>query len=77
MSILKCDNSLVNINFVIDVRHGKVLSDKGSTGKERPWRLHKLENIRLVQLYKSARHRERLISDARLFDLFNFNKCCI
>ncbi len=59
-----------DVNLKITIGTGEVLQDYSSTGKERPWKLHKKENLRLVELYKKARIKDiNLISDSRLFDL--------
>lgn len=59
-----------DVNLEITIGTGEILQDYSSTGKERPWKLHKKENLRLVELYKKARIKDiNLISDSRLFDL--------
>lgn len=59
-----------DVNLEITIGTGEVLQDYSYTGKERPWKLHKKENLRLVELYKKARIKDiNLISDSRLFDL--------
>lgn len=59
-----------DVNLEITIGTGEILQDYSSTGKERPWNLHKKENLRLVELYKKARTKDiSLISDSRLFDL--------
>lgn len=56
-----------NVNLELITKTGEVLQDFSSTGKERPWQLHKQENLRLAEIYKLAD--EKLITDSRLFDL--------
>jgi len=52
---------------------GEVLVDIGENGKERPWRKHKSENEKLVELFQLARQTdERIISLNRLDSL---NEC--
>lgn len=59
-----------DVNFEITTGTGEILQDYSSTGKERPWILHKKENLRLVELYKRAKEKDiNLITDSRLFDL--------
>lgn len=59
-----------DVNLEITIGTGEILQDYSSTGKERPWKLHKKKNLRLVELYKKARIKDiNLISDSRLFDL--------
>jgi plasmid rolling circle replication initiator protein Rep len=59
-----------DVNLEITIGTGEILQDYSSTGKERPWKLHKKENLRLVELYKKARIKDiNLISDSRLFYL--------
>ena len=59
-----------NVNFEIVTGTGEILQDFSATGKERPWQLHKRENLRLVELYKKAKEKDiNLITDPRLFDL--------
>lgn len=59
-----------DVNLKITIGTGEILQDYSSTGKERPWVLHKKENLRLVELYKRAKEKDIiLITDSRLFDL--------
>lgn len=59
-----------DVNLEITTGTGEILKDYSSTGKERPWKLHKQENLQLVKIYKTAREKNiNLITDSRLFDL--------
>ena len=59
-----------DVNLEITIGTGEILQDYSSTGKERPWKLHKQENLQLVKIYKTAREKNiNLITDSRLFDL--------
>lgn len=59
-----------NVNLETTTGTGEILKDYSSTGKERPWKLHKQENLQLVKIYKTAREKNiNLITDSRLFDL--------
>lgn len=58
----------VNSELKLIMNTGEILQDFSSTGKERPWKIHKQENLRLVELYKMSKERN-LISDSRLHDL--------
>ena len=59
-----------DVNLETTTGTGEILKDYSSTGKERPWKLHKQENLQLVKIYKTARERNiNLITDSRLFDL--------
>lgn len=59
-----------DVNLEITTGTGEILQDFSSTGKERPWKLHKQENLQLVKIYKTAREKNiNLITDSRLFDL--------
>lgn len=59
-----------DVNFEITTGTGEILQDYSYTGKERPWTLHKKENLRLVELYKRAKEKDiNLITNSRLFDL--------
>lgn len=59
-----------DVNLETTTGTGEILQDFSSTGKERPWKLHKQENLQLVKIYKTARERNiNLITDSRLFDL--------
>ena len=58
----------VNSELELIMNTGEILQDFSSTGKERPWKIHKQENLRLVELYKMSKERN-LISDSRLHDL--------
>lgn len=61
---------VTDVNLEITTGTGEILQDFSSTGKERPWILHKQENLRLVELYKIAREKNiNLINDSRLLDL--------
>ncbi|MFR1621106.1 protein rep, partial [Megamonas funiformis] len=58
------------VNLETTTGTGEILQDFSSTGKERPWKLHKQENLQLVKIYKTAREKNiNLITDSRLFDL--------
>lgn len=49
--IIKIDDK----NYLVDVQTGElieILSDKSSSGKERPWRKHKIENMTVEQAYR-------------------------
>lgn len=60
----------VNFNLETTTGTGEILQDFSTTGKERPWKLHKQENLRLVEIYKMTKEKRlNLISDSRLFDL--------
>lgn len=60
----------VNFNLETTTGTGEILQDFSSTGKERPWKIHKQENLRLVEIYKMTKEKKlNLISDLRLFDL--------
>ena len=59
-----------DVNLKTTTGTGEILKDYSSTGKERPWKLHKQENLQLVKIYKTAREKNiNLITDSRLFDL--------
>lgn len=59
-----------DVNLETTIGTGEILKDYSSTGKERPWKLHKQENLQLVKIYKTAREKNiNLITDSRLFDL--------
>ena len=59
-----------DVNLETTTGTGEILKDYSSTGKERPWKLHKQENLQLVKIYKTAREKNiNLITDSRLFDL--------
>lgn len=58
-----------DVNLETTTGTGEILKDYSSTGKERPWKLHKQENLQLVKIYKTAREKNiNLITDSRLFD---------
>ena len=44
-----------NVNLEIITGTGEILQDFSSTGKERPWIVHKKENLRLVEIDKIAK----------------------
>lgn len=59
-----------DVNLETTTGTGEILKDYSSTGKERPWKLHKQENLRLVEIYKMTKEKKlNLISDSRLLDL--------
>ena len=60
----------VNSELELITNTGEILQDFSNTGKERPWKLHKQENLRLVEIYKMTKEKKmNLISDSRLLDL--------
>lgn len=60
----------VNFNLKTTTGTGEILQDFSSTGREKPWIMHKQENLRLVEIYKMTKEKKlNLISDSRLFDL--------
>lgn len=60
----------VNSELELIMNTGEILQDFSSTGKERPWKIHKQENLRLVEIYKMSKEKDlNLISDSRLHDL--------
>lgn len=62
--------NIENVNLETTRGTGEILQDFSTTGKERPWKLHKRENLRLVEIYKMTKEKKlNLISDSRLFDL--------
>lgn len=62
--------NIENVNLKTTRGTGEILQDFSTTGKERPWKLHKRENLRLVEIYKMTKEKKlNLISDSRLFDL--------
>lgn len=59
-----------DVNLETTTGTGEILKDYSSTGKERPWKLHKQENLQLVKIYKTAREKNiNLITGSRLFNL--------
>lgn len=59
-----------DVNLETTTGTGEILKDYSSTGKERPWKLHKQENLQLVKIYKTVREKNiNLITGSRLFDL--------
>lgn len=62
--------NIENVNLETITKTGEVLQDFSSTGREKPWVMHKQENLRLVEIYKMTKEKKlNLISDSRLFDL--------
>lgn len=47
-----------DVNLETTTGTGEILKDYSSTGKERPWKLHKQENLQLVKIYKTAREKK-------------------
>lgn len=59
-------NNLYNKNFydengILETGTGEILSDPRKNGKERPWKMHKVNSLKLYELYKKA-----LVSDENL-----------
>ena len=44
-----------DVNLETTTGTGEILQDFSTTGKERPWKLHKQENLRLVEIYKMTK----------------------
>ena len=54
----------------IETGTGEILSDKRKNGKERPWKMHKVNNLKLHELYKKALVLDNnLISESRMKSL--------
>ena len=54
----------------IETGTGEILSDKRKNGKERPWKMHKVNSLKLYELYKKALVLDNnLISENRLQSL--------
>ena len=48
-------------NGILETGTGEILSDPRKNGKERPWKMHKVNSLKLYELYKKA-----LVSDENL-----------
>ena len=54
----------------IETGTGEILSDKRKNGKERPWKMHKVNSLKLHELYKKALVLDNnLISESRMKSL--------
>ena len=57
-------------NRILETGTGEILSDPRKNGKERPWKMHKVNNLKLHELYKKALVLDNnLISESRMKSL--------
>ena len=65
-----CNTNNNNENGILEIGTGEILSDKRPNGKERPWRLHKMNSLKLHSLYgKALRVDDSVITENRLQSL--------
>ena len=55
------NNNFYDENGILETGTGEILSDPRKNGKERPWKMHKVNSLKLYELYKKA-----LVSDENL-----------
>ena len=48
------NNNFYDENGILETGTGEILSDPRKNGKERPWKMHKVNNLKLHELYKKA-----------------------
>jgi len=65
-----CNTNNNNENGILEIGTGEILSDKRPNGEERPWRLHKMNSLKLHSLYgKALRVDDSVITENRLQSL--------
>ena len=64
------NNNFYDENGILETGTGEILSDPRKNGKERPWKMHKVNSLKLHELYKKALVLDNnLISESRLQSL--------
>ena len=64
------NNNFYDENGILETGTGEILSDPRKNGKERPWKMHKVNNLKLHELYKKALVLDNnLISESRMKSL--------
>ena len=64
------NNNFYNENGILETGTGEILSDPRKNGKERPWKMHKVNSLKLHELYKKALVLDNnLISESRMKSL--------
>lgn len=65
-----CNTNNNNENGILEIGTGEILSDRRPNGEEKPWKKHKINNLKLHELYKKALVLDNnLISENRLQSL--------
>ena len=65
-----CNTNNNNENGILETGTGEILSDPRKNGKERPWKMHKVNSLKLHELYKKALVLDNnLISESRMKSL--------
>ena len=49
-----CNTNNNNENVILEIGTGEILSDKKPNGEEKPWKKHKINSLKLHELYKKA-----------------------
>ena len=64
------NNNFYDENGILETGTGEILSDPRKNGKERPWKMHKVNSLKLHELYKKALVLDNnLISESRMKSL--------
>ena len=62
-----CNTNNNNENVILEIGTGEILSDKRPNGKEKPWKKHKINSLKLHRLYKKALIKDNeLITESRM-----------
>ena len=65
-----CNTHNNNENGILEIGTGEILSDKRPNGKERPWKKHKINSLKLHGLYEKALIKDNdLITESRMKNL--------
>ena len=48
------NNNFYDENGILETGTGEILSDQRKNGKERPWKMHKVNSLKLHELYKKS-----------------------
>ena len=66
----KCNTNNNNENGILEIGTGEILSDKRPNGEEKPWKKHKINSLKLHELYEKALIKDNyLITENRMQSL--------
>ena len=65
-----CNTNNNNENGILEIGTGEILSDRRPNGEEKPWKKHKINSLKLHELYKKALIKDNeLITESRIKNL--------
>ena len=68
--LTNCNTNNNNENEILEIGTGEILSDKKPNGKEKPWKKHKMNSLKLYNLYgKALKIDNSVITENRLQSL--------